>query len=96
MTNLRCRPGTTEHVAPRLTIMGIGRDTEHWRSWVLLRDVDGSARYWPLAEMLERADQIDGLDWLEAAIENGRGLCDADAEIWVRWKAALNREDCHV
>jgi hypothetical protein len=74
--------------AARFTIMFIGRDTTHWRSLVLLQDAEGSAQYWPLAEMLERADQISGLDWLQSEIQKGRvRLCEADAEIWTDWCA---------
>ncbi|QBQ97898.1 hypothetical protein [Paraburkholderia pallida] len=87
----------TEPTSFRFTITGIGRDTTHWRSLVLLQGADGSSQYVPLAELLERAEQISGLDWLQSEIQEQRvRLCEADAEIWARWIADLHREACHA
>lgn len=84
-------------IALRFTITGVFRETEHWRSFIYTKDAGGASRFWPFEEALEHASQFCGLDWLESAIQDGRvRLCDADADIWTSWKAALNGEVCHA
>jgi hypothetical protein len=82
----------------RLNLEGIYKDATHRRAILCASDPEGTPHFWPLAEGLKRADQFNGLDWLESVIQGRQILLhEIDAEIWASWRATRsNLEVAHA